>query len=891
VKLDWETLDRRARAADLPGVASLILQSSEAARLAFAPELEKRVKGMKTDDWEAGPHHPGAGYALAAVGCLPSAARAGALLGRRELRTYWSYIPIDRLLEITRARELPWVGDLGVRLAARISSPDGWSGDWKFVSTLLREGDAEVPVTDGVVRAWLNEMHWWNDDTPLVVRLRESPHLDRLLPAVFEIDGLGSELNVTHPHETTGRWDSTPRLPTALVRLVTEGRLDRTTIINATVDRLVRDDKPASLRAFIMLHDALTPSVDESAAHTLDYARMLSAAPSTVAAMAQRALRTLDDAGRLEVETLLEASAAMLTRKEKALVKTQLGWLEKVARREPGRAAEVLETVAVAFGHPALELQERALTLIARRITRLDAAAVARLAEAATVLGGDLPARAAALFGSSVPETGPPVVLGLPPLAPPATMPPPIAGAAELAEELASLIHHESAVAWERVLAGLVSLRVAGETAALAAALEPVLDRYPADFTDSSWAPRPRVVFLAEAIRSVLAPTAPDRTGGLWQRMVSVVRIARQDGRFSTLPHTPDSLLAVRIAEIAVQSRRAPIPALVCTPTHVNGNLDAGVLLDRLLAAEAQGWQPFPVDFEQALLRVSRAAESDVIARAATLTSEAGRQFSAWLAGGLPDPVSTRFEQRSVHRDRPAYDPPPTNRRVVANLEPVRADGLYLDGELFMLTRQPYTSYHGATLPSTTDILAMVLPQHREVTAAWALPSLAALADQDDYGSGSLLPLLAECAGPIGPAMSLALAYGLAARQQTDRVAAVDAFLTLAAGQEAFAAAVGSDLGDLGSDGTIKLNRIVPALSDAHGAGASLAVWEVLAAALPLLLPQAPRGLADLLELASQVATAVGATDTIPPLADVAGKAGSSRLVKEARRLQAVLDK
>ena len=203
----------------------------------------------------------------------------------------------------------------------------------------------------------------------------------------------------------------------------------------------------------------------------------------------------------------------------------------------------------------------------------------------------------------------------------------------------------------------------------------------------------------------------------------------------------------------------------------------------------------------------------------------------------------------------------------------------------------------------------MVLPQHREVTAAWALPALAALADQDDHGSGSLLPLLAECAGPFGPAMSLALAYGLAARQQTDRVAAVDAFLTLAAGNatptagnaasaagnaalaEAFAAMVGSDLGDLGSDGTIKLNRVVLALSDAHSAGASLAVWEVLAAALPLLLPPAPRGLADLLELASQVATAVGATDTIPQLADVAGKAGSSRLVKEARRLQTVLAK
>jgi hypothetical protein len=133
------------------------------------------------------------------------------------------------------------------------------------------------------------------------------------------------------------------------------------------------------------------------------------------------------------------------------------------------------------------------------------------------------------------------------------------------------------------------------------------------------------------------------------------------------------------------------------------------------------------------------------------------------------------------------------------------------------------------------------------------------------------------------------MAYVLGARHESDRVAAVDAFLILATGAEPFAAAVGRDLGDLASRGMVKLNRAVHALTDAHRAGASPAVWDLLAAALPPLLPQAPRGLPDLLELATQVAGTTGAKNEIPHLAETAARKGSSRLIKEARRLQSLL--
>ncbi|WP_165970407.1 hypothetical protein, partial [Actinomadura sp. 6K520] len=51
----------------------------------------------------------------------------------------------------------------------------------------------------------------------------------------------------------------------------------------------------------------------------------------------------------------------------------------------------------------------------------------------------------------------------------------------------------------------------------------------------------------------------------------------------------------------------------------------------------------------------------------------------------------------------------------------------------------------------------------------------------------------------------------------------------------------------------------------------------------------APAGAPALLALATRVAEAIGAKGTIPAVADVAARSGSSRLVKEAARLHRTL--
>jgi hypothetical protein len=179
---------------------------------------------------------------------------------------------------------------------------------------------------------------------------------------------------------------------------------------------------------------------------------------AAVAVAAQRALRRLDDAGRLELDQLLEVSRAALVRPEKKLVGAQLSWLEAAARRHLDRAGEVLGVVGVAFAQEAAELQPRAVSLVVRYARHADPAARAELGQAATWLPADLRQRAGAALGGQVPEDEPaswPVLL--PPT--PRELPPPIATPAELAEELAAFWEGYPTVeplALERLLAALV---------------------------------------------------------------------------------------------------------------------------------------------------------------------------------------------------------------------------------------------------------------------------------------------------------------------------------------------------------------------------------------------------------------------------------------------------
>ncbi|BAL88751.1 hypothetical protein AMIS_35310 [Actinoplanes missouriensis 431] len=187
-------------------------------------------------------------------------------------------------------------------------------------------------------------------------------------------------------------------------------------------------------------------------------------------------------------------------------------------------------------------------------------------------------------------------------------------------------------------------------------------------------------------------------------------------GERKSLRGGPGGVLDLRIQEIAQRFSERPVTELMATPTRVNGSLDAAVLLERLTRAQAGGWEPWPVDFEQALLRLPRDTDPDVVRQAAELTSVAGRRFAAWLKdGGLPDPVSTRREQTG--RDgRYAYGgTPPLRRRTVAQLDQARG------GMTAACWRTCWSTWRAPMCRSTTSVTSRRPP----TSPRWCCRSIA----------------------------------------------------------------------------------------------------------------------------------------------------------------------
>jgi hypothetical protein len=158
-----------------------------------------------------------------------------------------------------------------------------------------------------------------------------------------------------------------------------------------------------------------------------------------------------------------------------------------------------------------------------------------------------------------------------------------------------------------------------------------------------------------------------------------------------------------------------------------------------------------------------------------------------------------------------------------------------------------------------------LLPERRELVAARILRDLSAVAVDDTRGAAAVLPLLAESGGEAGDAVHLCVAYGLGARHEEDRLAAVDALLVLAARGQLDVALLGADLGQLVRREAAKPSRLAESARMAAATGANATIWGLLRHTLPLLLADLAtggpggqaakgRGLGELLTVAAECA-------------------------------------
>ncbi|TKK91698.1 hypothetical protein FDA94_02695 [Herbidospora galbida] len=861
----WEQVRKWLESGDEAGLAAHVGSLTDADRKAVARELSPHLAGRS----RAEVADQASAFRLAGAACFSGAAQVATWLDRRELRL--PRRPRDdagRIAEVLRTRDGKWRRDLAHRLVAGLRPGDrrGWQNvdgqpGYDLAAALAVETGIEVPDNDAFVVGWLWDVchRFWRGGR--LDLLRDDPFLDVLTPRLFTAEGAAAPLI----HDW--KWNSAYNENTvigALAALAAEGRLDRKALLDGCVTRFLTHGHDRDIELFTILWERLRPEPAEIP--VVDLVRVLPvAAPPLV-------LLATGELGRVPLDAGLfgEAVGALAFRPEKKHVTTALQW---IALARPEEADGALAALATVFGQETPALRDRAVRLALKLAPHASPETAGAIREAASRLPAELREQIGGAFGGAV-EAEPAEVLtpgelrvtvGLP------ALPPEIGSPAELAGRVGEGWRTHDPVEVEQIMAALVTFTHHDPDATIEV-VRPWAERV--------WG-RHRYVdhyYLANHVGVLLTQCA--------LALVNPAESIELSGRITEhLAHDPlhsplfDHFTRDRVREvIALLESGRTLPVLLATPTEPTGHVAAATLVDRV--ARLGDAEPLPLDFCQALLRLPRTADPEVVARAERLTSPAGRRLAAWLRdGGLADPEVTctvettldpdSFEDREMSAVHALIRPPAPDLP-----EPIAA----------LCTLEP-----GDWSAHSDEIQwwPAVLPSHREVVAARVLECFV-VGVRANRARVSTLRALVQGSGPVGRATASAITMALGHKNAADRDVAVEAMKILAVRGEFAAADFGWAFGRLAGSGAVTLKRATPALEELALSGAHRETWALLAEALPLLLRRPGRpvhGLADLLDVAVKAAGLAGARGEVPGLAEAAARKGTSRVTDVARLL------
>ncbi|SIS03870.1 DUF6493 family protein [Micromonospora avicenniae] len=876
-----------AKAGDVTGVLRELAALTPEQRAAHAPDVEALFAAEDWDDWRKHSKEQRVAMYTAQLGCwiTPEAAAAGLRKPTFKIR-HDALVPMADVLNLYPAT---WQAELVARISEQNAT--AWHDHALFVLAdhIIQTTGCPAPTCDTYINAWLADRHNHSGrDQPwrplnavrgadFLELLRNDPCTLTLLPLVVARPGVPlrgvwalsqlaadgvidraalvhrvfAEVAKAHPAYASTLLEELALTPAEQSQKAAE----RNALAEPALAQLLQNGSQKQTAPHLALLRALGLTPAEKVPFLRDHVAMLDLS-SPVAGYGQEVLIELDTAGLLEDDVRTEASERVLLRPEKKLVRAQLTWLDRVARRDPTRTGQILLEVAIAFQHADLALQEQALKIVARHLPTVkraaDGSVPPELRKAAESLSPGLAARAAELFGppqdsavNQVAEVEPYVEV-LPAVPEPRPIPGPIQAAAEVAQELAVVLaNRDDVVAFERALDGLVRHSHL-DRAALATALTPVMRK----------APEP--VFHIEQTLFSAQTDLYDVAAALRGDEPRPWHMSKRKGSGS-----PGELLKARLNEAIELIESGTQPFLLALPTHSTGALDAHVLVERIAELERLGVTPAPIDLAQALLRVTPTTDEHVHRAAGELRSDAGQQLAQWLRdGGLP-------HQDSTPQGWPVSDPTSAEPKWW----PLAVPGLDHEPPLPPVAAALITGTHErASYPA--PFCAAQLPHHRDVVAARV------------SGGGDVLRRLAESGGAAGFAMH----RKILAHLDTERDTAVDALLILAAQGQLDSALIAGQLQVRLRRQSRGAKRIADGLRAAAETGAYATIWSILQAALPALLRDEPiREAGAFLAVAVECASRCGAKGHIPEVDAVAARTGSTQTVKNARLLRDVL--
>ena len=249
-------------------------------------------------------------------------------------------------------------------------SPGG-VGFWHTYRSLLAERGAyltSAPSLEYFARRIIPAPHPTSDETRLF--FEENPtFLDHEFWQLFRVEGAlpGSALFVwMYREDPSAPGGDFERLHSQdlICYMATHLPHLRPRILSECLAAQRRDFSAYNARAFSLAWEALEPTREERLAAAADLIALLGAEPSSTVSLAQKALLGL--VGELTVEqvdALVQASAQILARSEKKLLRAHLRLLAALVKAHPGCAAAVSDVVGAA--EFPLDLRDRAAALVA----------------------------------------------------------------------------------------------------------------------------------------------------------------------------------------------------------------------------------------------------------------------------------------------------------------------------------------------------------------------------------------------------------------------------------------------------------------------------------------------------------------------------------------------
>ncbi|WP_155353056.1 DUF6493 family protein [Acrocarpospora macrocephala] len=871
---------------------------------------------------------------VAGAGTLGGAAAVATWLYRRDFARWATVNDPGPLLQVIAARPPEWQADLAVRLALRLrgtraQARDG-SGD--LALELLRRTGAVPPEHEPLVVAWVS--------TP--PDLERDPLTEYLVSRIFEAEGVGRALREDRPDPPERAWNRGSWLR-ALRDLADAGRVSRDLLVDGCVRRFLLGGSGPDLRFFARLHDLLDPAPSQERAR--DYLRLLPAAPGPVAELALRQLR---GAGGLSADEVNEALAALLFRAEGKLVRAGLTWLDQAARDATGDLDQLAPALASAFLCESYGVRERAVRLAVKHARRFSPLGAVAVREAAVMLPVDLAARVSEAYGEveALPaEEDEFEAVPLPSFEARVRRPFPAA-----LDNLAGTYNRlDDGVAFERWLDGFVRNPAARKSphtrdglyshrqwsrieqwaeALLREAAQPGQEPpIPEPEREPGYANHAISVSTAEGVfevdfgrlpadwRESIATGLTDRgvplgnlehfeegppfegeileismaSMGHWREPEDEAEKPRDRLPNPRAVSPPHWAMLLRCAEIHAALKEGALPPyLLATPTLTSGHLDPAELVSRLEGYEREGAQALPADLQQALLRLPREVDPDVADRAAKLASEAGATLARWLKE-RPEPVMRVDWSHAggdyTHDQQPGEHSPGLHPRI--RLEPT---GMALVDTLLADPPSSRWEEHGGYMPDWR----LMLPSDREAVAMHLLPHLLNAWDRPGYFHRYVAELFHQD-GPVGEGLALLIAALLAERGGFQSLERGQELLLRAAADGCLPAVeCGRQFGLVIRRGSAKLGDVTTSLEDCARKGAHREVWEIMTGLLPVYLPEpgerAHASHTQALVFAAEAARWADASGTLPVVAEIAARKGTSGFVRAARHLHQQLD-